>query len=1070
MKFIADFHIHSHFSIATSKDLIPEQLDFWAQRKGIQVVGTGDFSHPGWLKELEQKLEPAEPGLFTLRKDFQKVTYEKPTRFILTAEISNIYKKNGKVRKVHNVLFAPDFVTVEKIQNKLSQIGNITSDGRPILGLDSRDLLEIVLETSEDAFLVPAHIWTPWFSALGSKSGFETIEECYDDLSGHIFAVETGLSSDPPMNWVCSFLDKYTLISNSDAHSPSKLGREANLFDTELSYDAIHQAMKSGDKDQFLGTVEFFPQEGKYHFDGHRKCGVCWDPVETLKHKGICPVCGKKVTVGVLNRVAQLADRADPEERPRKHDFHSLITLDELLSEILGVGKQSKKVTQAYEAILQKFNSEFDILLNAPLDEVQNKTNEILTESIRRMRNGQVHIEEGFDGEYGTIRTFTREEIKDLKNQEALFSDLKDEVKAPAKRPLINFDIASFQKLHKKVEEPALFIEKKKEKKAVPSHYIDELNEDQKRAVQFYPGSLLILAGPGTGKTRTLTARIAYLIKERGIKPSHILAVTFTNKAAEEMKERLDKLLDTTSKEELQVSTFHSFGYSILREHAAKFNRNSQFGILDEHDKQRFLLEKTECNKKNVKKLSEEISKIKQKATPPSKIRKQSTRNCFEKYEKALLQFNLFDIEDMIYKPVMLLQSEESIRQYYQKKLQFILIDEFQDIDAAQYQLIRLIKPDRNANVTAIGDPNQAIYGFRGADVGYIDTFKKDYSHTETISLLTSYRCSNTILRASHQVVEDQDMLSGLHEGVKINISSHSTDKSEAEFIAREIEKIVGGVRFFSMDSAITDGSEGSKVKSLADIAILCRLKAQMNVLEKALNDHSIPYQKVTEHSIFFEEPVKSILDVLRLALNPSNMFLIDELIKRNVLTIPDLNELKTCLIEHNVQQSLDMIIKKFFKEKVRLEDRIRRMLSYAENFDNDFDAFFKFTILGAGIDTNDFTLERVNLLTLHSAKGLEFDCTFIAGCEDGILPYSIFEEKKCDVDEERRLFYVGMTRARELLYLTSAKSRFLFGKTYTLQQSPFIKAIEQELLEEKKVEYKRKKKPEPSKTQQELF
>jgi len=1072
MKFIADFHIHSHFSIATSKNLIPEELDKWAQKKGITVVGTGDFSHPGWLKELKEKLDPSEPGLFTLKKDFQKYNSHNQTHFILTAEISNIYKKNGKVRKVHNVLFAPDFETVEKIQNKLSQIGNITSDGRPILGLDSRDLLEIVLETSDDAFLIPAHIWTPWFSALGSKSGFDTIEECYDDLAGHIFAVETGLSSDPPMNWVCSFLDKYTLISNSDAHSPSKLGREANFFDTELSYYAIHDAMKSGNDKQFLGTIEFFPQEGKYHYDGHRKCGICWDPVETLKHKGICPVCGKKVTVGVLNRVAQLADRTDPETRPHRHHFHSLITLDEILSEILCVGKNSKRVAQAYEALLQKFTSEFDILLHTPLDEMQNKTNEILTESIRRMRNGQVHIEEGFDGEYGKIRTFTRDEIKNLQNREALFSDFTEEIKAPAPKPLINFDIASFQKLYTKKEEPKLFIPKEEKKvfEQTPSDYLEQLNEDQKLAVQHYPGPLLILAGPGTGKTRTLTARIAYLIKQRGIKPANILAVTFTNKAANEMKDRLDRILDNTSKEELHISTFHSYGYSILKEHAAYFKRDSQFGILDENEKQRFLTEKVGCNKKKVKSVSEEISHIKQQAISQSKIRKNATKELFTKYEKALQQFNLFDIEDLIYKPVMLLKSEQKIQKKYQKKLQFILIDEFQDINAAQYQLIKLIKPEKLANITAIGDPNQAIYGFRGADVGFITKFQKDYPQAQIIPLLQSYRCSNTILSASNQVIEAQEMLSGLHEGVKINITSHGTDKSEAEFIAREIEKLIGGVRFFSMDSSITDGSEGSKVGSLSNVSILCRLKAQMPALEKALDDHSIPYQKVTENSLFFNEPVKSVLDVLHLALNPRNMFLIDELIKRNILTIPDLNELKTCLIENDVQQALEMIIKKFFKEKVSLNEAVRKMLNYAENFSDDFDAFLKFTILGSGVDTSNFTLERVNLLTLHSAKGLEFDCAFISGCEDGILPYSLFEEKKYDLDEERRLFYVGMTRARNLLYLTGAKSRFVYGKTYTLPQSPFIQAIEQELLEDKKIEYKKKKKPTTPQSQQELF
>ena len=537
------------------------------------------------------------------------------------------------------------------------------------------------------------------------------------------------------------------------------------------------------------------------------------------------------------------------------------------------------------------------------------------------------------------------------------------------------------------------------------------------------------------------------------------------------MKERLDKILDNTSKEELHISTFHSYGYSILKEHASYFKRDSQFSILDENEKHRFLIEKVGCDKKKVKILSEEISHIKQQAIPQSKIRKKATKELFAKYEKALRQFNLFDLEDLIYKPVLLLKREQKIQQNYQKKVQFILIDEFQDINAAQYQLIKLIKPEKQANITSIGDPNQAIYGFRGADVGFIQKFQKDYSQTTIISLQQSYRCTNTILRASRQVIKEQEILSGLQEGVKINISSHATDKSEAEFIAREIEKLIGGLRFFSMDSSITDGSESSKVGSMSEVAILCRLKALMPSLEKALDDHSIPYQKVTENSFFFEEPVKSVLDVLRLALNPRNMFLIDELIKRNILTIPDLNELKTCLIENDVRQALEMIIKKLFKDKIsQLDESINKLLNCAESFDEDFDAFLKFAILGSGVDTNDFTLERVNLLTLHSAKGLEFDCVFISGCEDGILPYSLFENKNCNIDEERRLFYVGMTRARNLLYLTHAQNRFLYGKSHRFTQSPFITAIEHKLLEEKKIEYKKKQKPVKQESQQQLF
>ncbi|WP_457565156.1 endonuclease Q family protein, partial [Caldithrix abyssi] len=368
MRFIADLHIHSHFSVATSKDLIPEKLDYWARIKGIPVVGTGDFTHPGWLKELKEKLEPAEDGLFKLKEELRLPgAPDTPVRFLLSAEISSIYKKNNKVRKIHNVILAPDFESVEQMQARLSRIGNITSDGRPILGLDAKDLLELTLEVNEDNFFIPAHIWTPWFSALGSKSGFDSIEECFEDLTQYIYAVETGLSSDPPMNWLCSFLDRFTLISNSDAHSPEKLGREANIFQAELSYRGIIEALKNPDSQKFAGTVEFYPQEGKYHLDGHRKCGVRWDPLQTLQNKGICPVCGKKVTVGVLNRVAQLSDREEIEELPGRKPFYSLIPLKEALSEILQTGPNTKTVDQAYQALIQKAGSEFNLLLNLPL-------------------------------------------------------------------------------------------------------------------------------------------------------------------------------------------------------------------------------------------------------------------------------------------------------------------------------------------------------------------------------------------------------------------------------------------------------------------------------------------------------------------------------------------------------------------------------------------------------------------------------------------------------------------------------------------------------------------------------
>ena len=369
MKFIADLHVHSKFSRATAKNLDLENLYIAAQLKGITVVGTGDFTYPGWFAEIREKLEPAEPGLFKLKKDLVKACDDQvpqscraEVRFVLSTEISNIYKKNNRTRKNHNLILVPDLQIAEKFSAKLDNIGNIKSDGRPILGLDARDLLEIMLETSDQAFLIPAHIWTPWFSVLGSKSGFDSIEECFGDLTSHIFAVETGLSSDPPMNWRVSGLDGLTLVSNSDAHSPVNLGREANLLNTELSYLSIKSAIQTGDSEEFLGTFEFYPEEGKYHLDGHRKCGIRLQPLETIDHGGKCPVCGKELTLGVLYRVEELADRQEGSRPDVTHPYYSTVQLSDILSEIFQVGPKSKKVLNNYKLALNELGSEFSIL------------------------------------------------------------------------------------------------------------------------------------------------------------------------------------------------------------------------------------------------------------------------------------------------------------------------------------------------------------------------------------------------------------------------------------------------------------------------------------------------------------------------------------------------------------------------------------------------------------------------------------------------------------------------------------------------------------------------------------
>ncbi len=429
MQYIADLHIHSPFSRATSKKSDLHGLFTWARIKGINVIGTGDFTHPGWFASIKENLVPAEPGFFKLKNEKDVAALDGftptdiPVRFVLSSEVSCIYKRNGKVRKVHNLLYAPDFESVERINAKLASIGNIKSDGRPILGLDSRNLLEILLEQAPNGFLVPAHIWTPWFSIFGSKSGFDSVEECFDDLSEHVFALETGLSSDPDMNRRISALDKYTMISNSDCHSPSKLGREANLLDCDFDYFSMRDALKRGDGNGFKGTIEFFPEEGKYHFDGHRKCNVALDPEETRKINAICPVCNSCLTVGVMYRVLELADRDKPRYPAKTPGFKSLIPLQEVLSEIVGYGPASKKVLTEHARVVSLFGSEFNLFLNTDIEDINKRYSSTLGEAIKRMRECKVIKNSGFDGEFGTIKLFDEGEIQSKSRQLTFFEE-----------------------------------------------------------------------------------------------------------------------------------------------------------------------------------------------------------------------------------------------------------------------------------------------------------------------------------------------------------------------------------------------------------------------------------------------------------------------------------------------------------------------------------------------------------------------------------------------------------------------------------------------------------------------
>lgn len=1122
MQYVADLHIHSHYSRATSKDLTFEHLSKWAQFKGVQVVGTGDIAHPGWLQEMKQKLEPAEEGLFQLKAEYAQpvqtevfTACQSPVRFMLAGEISSIYKKNEAVRKIHNVIFAPSIEAVEKIQAALEKIGNIRADGRPILGLDSHDLLELILDIDSQNYLIPAHIWTPWFALLGSKSGFDSVAECFDDLTSHIFALETGLSSDPPMNWRVSALDGYTLVSNSDAHSPQKLAREATLFDTELSYPAIFAALKSGDPQAFRGTLEFFPEEGKYHLDGHRKCEIRWEPETTLSHNGLCPVCGKPVTVGVMHRVAALADRPVGVKPARTHPFHSLIPLPEILGEVYGSGAASKKVLQAYDMLLTNLGSELAILLGLPLEEIERAGGALLAEGIRRMRSGEVQIAGGYDGEYGVIKLFEAHERAGFTPQISLFEKEKSskvsEAKAVGLRspspiglsdPLEELGTlnatalalsevegsASPAQMATSWQQADLFsaVQETPVSYQLPpepaSPFLAGLNPQQQQAVSVTEVPLIIVAGPGTGKTRTLTHRIAYLIREKGILPHQILAITFTNKAAEEMMTRLSALLEPAVAGQLVIKTFHAFGAILLRESGSYLGLSPNFTICSDSDRVALLKQLfPNLGEAEINQALEQISVAKNQLVSPSDSKgfEQPLESIYQAYESALRQNQLLDFDDLVVQPVRLFEAHPEALQNYRQRFRWISVDEYQDINLAQYRLLRLLTGPEN-NLCVIGDPDQAIYGFRGARREYFLQFRQDFPAARLLPLSQNYRSTQLILDASSQVIARSEgarvpTWSEFLDKTRLDIYQAPTDKAEAEYIVHQIEQMVGGVSYFSLDSGRVTADPAVQ-RSFADFAVLYRLNAQSVLLAEAFERSGMPFQTIGQTPFYERTEVKEMLACLWFIYNPEAVFHLTQSwpAKKVKQLVPFLRELGPRLdslgVAGLVEQIQQFFVEHGFRDPAeKWTERMQQLRRRAIPFENRLRDFLEATVLQRETDVYDPRADRVTLMTLHASKGLEFPVVFIVGCEEGLLPYQR-PGKTFDADEERRLFYVGMTRAQHKLVLTHAKTRFLFGQHQHNEPSRFLSDIEQTLKEIKQMAQRKAVKEKPESPQLKLF
>lgn len=1072
--YIADLHIHSRYSRATSKDCTPEHLDLWAAKKGIHIVGSGDFTHPAWREELREKLEPAEDGLYVLKKEYrladETAGADFRPRFVITGEISSIYKKNGRVRKVHSLILLPGLEAAEKISQKLEEIGNIHSDGRPILGLDCRDLLEIILNICPEAIYVPAHIWTPHFSLFGAFSGFDTVEECFEDLSGHIHAMETGLSSDPPMNWRVSALDNYQLISNSDAHSPAKLGREANLLDIELSYAGLSEAIQKGKG--LYGTIEFFPEEGKYHMDGHRKCSLCLTPLETENYKGICPVCGKKITIGVSHRVEQLSDRAEGFVRENAKPFESLVPLPEVIGASVGHSSTSVKVQKEYQNMLRRLGPEFEILRTIPVEEIRTVSGRLVAEGIERLRRGEVKRIPGFDGEYGNIQLFAPRELEDTDGQMSFFdmlgiresasgtaadsrkgTALSEEAQAPDKNMPADIGAAEdapdaappestvepIESVQKQASD-AVHFQKESAENPAKLRETQALNPAQLRAVQASARDIAVIAGPGTGKTKTLVFRIVYLIQNRKVKPSEITAVTFTNQAAGQMFERVQEELGRRKRlNGLQIGTFHAICLSFLKE------QGEEFTLIDKKEAREIAREVLAEGNLNMKagEFLETVSRRKS-GIAQDIAEKAKWMEMYEAYQAALTERHLLDFDDLLVKTVQIIREGKALPGW-EKRFSYLLIDEFQDMDPLQFSLMEAWR-EAGRELFVIGDANQSIYGFRGADSRCFERLVGETENLEVIRLEENYRSSPEILSAALEVISqnpkgETKLNANCPHNAPVRLASAKTDMGEAIFIAKEINRITGGLGMLEAQSH-AEHLQDRKIRGFDEIAILYRTHRQADLLEVCLKKEGIPYVVAGRESFLEEEKVQGSIQFFKYLGDEKN--LCARTCSLELLWKLEASALSEEIFEKTVQKFRPLYQKCVPKEFVRLwmeemglvENPAMIKLEKTALFYEDMTQFLEALDLGVESDLKrcgdkEYTAGAVQLMTLHGSKGLEFPAVFIFGAEKGKIPYES-ERHPADTEEERRLLYVGMTRAKEELILTTSgeESQFLEGMT----------------------------------------
>lgn len=1087
MPWVADLHIHSHFSMATSKECNPRNLHRWAGLKGVSLVGSGDFTHPGWRKELRDTLIPAESGFYRLKETVSpEIPGEPEVRFVITGELSTIYKKNGRVRKVHHLVVLPSLEIADQISDKLEQLGmNIRADGRPILGMDSHRLFDLILGVCPEVIFIPAHIWTPHFSVFGSNSGFDDITECYEDLAQYIFALETGLSSDPAMNWRWSALDRFTLVSNSDAHNPTNLAREANLFNGEFSYQGLKDALQHKDREQFAGTLEFFPEEGKYHYDGHRNCEVCLTPEETILKAGNCPVCGRKVTVGVLHRVIELADRPAGFKPEDFFPYESLVPLREIIGSAIHSGVASRKVEGLYFELLRSFGPELTVLRETELADIAKVSGILVAEGIRRLRVGEVSVQPGYDGAYGVVSVLREDDRQALKGQAALF-DPGTVIEKP-KGPLLG---SIMKEIASQIE-----IGADSAFKAQSTPAERELSQEQLAIIRTDQPVSVVIAGPGAGKTRTLVERIAFLIQEKDVNPGEITGVTFTNKAAAELKTRVIALFKGDKRvNRLNLGTFHSIAWRII-------NQNPQyhtFKLLDEYEARDVIEEVLRRNRvpMTAREAALVISLVKNKylwdteLTIPSKV-----SEIYQAYQESLQQYQRMDFDDVLLNTIDLWEKNPEWLLPIKQQFRYILVDEFQDINPIQYKLIKLWAED-NQNLMVIGDPNQSIYGFRGASARFFKELETEKALPKAVSyhLSRNYRASSILVKAANSLISQQyrqtlpqDNL--VNPSVIVHLEAPS-EKDAAKFIVNEINDLLGGATMIMAHNRRGKGSNkifNAGSCSFNDVAILYRTSKQALVIEQALASAGLPYRVVGPTGTLEASTVKDFITFFRYLYEPDDLFLlranlrqprwgfknadVDELI--DLIKHRSTNQLSDLLAAELAPEKLNQLrqfhgVVQYYKDQMNKKtseivddwvlrmdpvetEELERFKKICENY-RSLDELFRSLPLALEADIfrkgdKTFSTETITLSTIHAAKGLEFPVVFIAGVEEGLLPYGN-EPVPDTVNEEQRLFYVGVTRAKQQLYLMNSQFRTRYGEQVSVEASRFFKLFPSDVME----------------------